>query len=407
MQTIKSRLFPLFILVFFASIISLYKSGIYHVGDDLWFSEKAKEMALWDFISWRYLTWSSRTPIEAAIHFLINKIALWSVLNSLIAAALAASIVFLCKPNSVRNMLIALFLFTLGVLGMPSKALTEGAYWMTGSFNYLWPVALSALFFAFISKSIDGQKSYRLPAALCMFFSSFSEQVAIVNLLLIIVLAVNIKKEQRNELIIPAFCLIAVLIYIVSCPGNTLRYTQELNHWFPNYAEFGLVGKIMLGFNIVYAQYFHFSLTPLLLTLAIAVRCNTLTLRLALFALSAFILLIAAENKYEFISAQRIASLLHVERLTSSSYLSAGAILKAVILNLSIVLSAIGMLMMSGSLKERINAFLFYVISFAPTMVLMLSPTIYASNDRIFFVSCVMQAALAAYLVTEKLKSSK
>lgn len=288
---------------------------------------------------------------------------------------------------------------------MPPKALTEGAYWMTGSFNYLWPVALSALFFAFISKTIDGLSSYRLPSAICMFLSSFSEQVAIVNLLLIIVLAVNVKKEQRNELIIPVLCLIAVLIYIVSCPGNTLRYTQELNHWFPNYAEFGLVGKIMLGFNIVYTQYFYFSLTTLLLTLAIAVRCNTLTLRLALCALSAFILFIAVENKYGFISTQYVISLLQIERLTSSSYLSAGAISKAVLLNISIAVSALGTLMTIGSLKERVNVLLFYVISFAPTMVLMLSPTIYASSDRIFFVSCVMQSALAVYRVTAKLKS--
>lgn len=170
MQFIKSTFFHLFIFVFFAFLLSLYKSGIYHVSDDLWFSEKSKEMGLWNFVSWRYLTWSSRTPIEAAIHFFINKVTLWSVLNSLIVAALATSVVFLCKPNSVPNMFIALSLFA---LGMPSKALTEGAYWMTGSFNYLCPVALSALFFAFMSKLIDGLKSYRLPAVLCLFLSSF------------------------------------------------------------------------------------------------------------------------------------------------------------------------------------------------------------------------------------------
>lgn len=230
--------------------------------------------------------------------------------------------------------------------------------------------------------------------------------MAIVSLFLIIVLAVNLKKEQRDELIIPVCCLIVVIIYIVSCPGNALPYTQELNHWFPDYTDFGLVGKLMLGFNIVYAQYFYFSLTTLLLTLAIALRCNIPNSRLALYTLSAFILLIAAENKYEFISNQYLISLLRVERLTSSSYLSAGAVSKAVLLNLTIVVSGLGILIINKSLKERVNASLFYMISSAPTMVLMLSPKICASNDRIFFVSCVMQSALAGYLMIGKLKSN-
>lgn len=109
----------------------------------------------------------------------------------------------------------------------------QSVYWITGSFNYLFPVMLLMLFFYLYKKDIYNNKGYKWLWTLA-FLSAFTvEQAGLVAVLINVYILFDIwlKKIKINKIyILNLICSIAAYATVICAPGNSLRTTY--------YAEF-------------------------------------------------------------------------------------------------------------------------------------------------------------------------
>ena len=123
-----------FILEFFISIwITPNKY------DSEFFIKQMQEMSIWDFISMRYQTWTSRVFIETLICLILPKTGIiWAMLNTIIMTILGYSILklFVKEDNKILNWMAICF-----ILIYPLDKIAS-CDWGAGSMNYTWPLAM-------------------------------------------------------------------------------------------------------------------------------------------------------------------------------------------------------------------------------------------------------------------------
>lgn len=121
--------------------------------------------------------------------------------------------------------------------------------------NYIWPLAFTMISIYPIKK-IFSNRNFRLYEyfiySICLLIGISSEQFCVV--LLVIFGAGNciwyIRNKKINNYLILQFSLCIIgLLYILVCPGNAQRTAAEIEHWFPAYANFGILKKAELGIS--------------------------------------------------------------------------------------------------------------------------------------------------------------
>lgn len=373
-----------------------------YISDDLWFSRVS--LSETDHLKWvisRYYNWSSRTPIEYALISIINHFDTWSLLNSIFFAVYITSTCYLVSLVTKTNMnhttlpILAILLYC-----MPQNILHDGAIWITGSFNYLWPTALAFLSYAMTIKLIanDNVKVlHQLVLSITTMLSTFNEQVAIVNLFFSLSMMLYCA-ANKSSLKIPLTMLVSVLlvlIYIATCPGNKVRYDSEVLKWFKDYNDIGFVKKSLLGLNLYTdALLSHKSLVPAIMAFSISLIVKK-NLR-AIPVLAGFILLIVAflYGQPDTIAKTRFTSD-SITSMISFRRLAYGFI--------------ITMLMLVPLLLTFRNTMLNFILmalllsSIASASMLGFSPTVYASGDRILFVSYLLFSLITALCIAYRI----
>lgn len=175
----------LFLALFASALLVQLVNGPVLGSDDEMYADVAQSG---DIIGWlinRYATWSSRSLIDLVTILLVSHETVWMLLNALAITGMCLAISALASRDGLvcfNKAALALACFWL----IPANMMYHSVWWLTGSINYLWPAMASLVYWAVVKYEVNVAKTsvWVLVAGLSLlFFSSFSEQIMVVNFL--------------------------------------------------------------------------------------------------------------------------------------------------------------------------------------------------------------------------------
>jgi hypothetical protein len=245
-------------------------------GDDTYYATVSDHYSLHEWLTSRYLTWSGRLFPDAMSYILLDeKVWLWRILNSLIILLLSYSIVRIIKKEiTLKDILIAVI--TLGYIHQ--GVLSSGFFWITGSLNYLWPIAFGLFamipFSDRIFRNNETTQSSVVSIAFLLvgFIATISnEQVALClscfGIIANAYLYLKNKKIDSMLLITTIFFIFGTFILLLA-PGNSVRFDKEIITWYPEFESLSAIKHIYIGTVWLFEKMFN-ELRALILVLSV------------------------------------------------------------------------------------------------------------------------------------------
>lgn len=227
---------------------------VYHIlmtpmwGDDVFFSEALNDATMWEYLSHRYLNWTSRVVSEFILVSVIQVPALWRIINFLMFATFPVIFAKLFGDSELMRWFGAgaILIFPFHDMG------TAG--WITTTVTHFWP--LWGIFFIglLIKKMVTEEHVHPIEAVLgvvvCIMTGSH-EQYAVIMMVIFVICGIYLYMQKRKPSSLPLFAALVVitlvsLAVIVLCPGNAGRNAVSIAD-LPIYAEFGFGEKLYLG----------------------------------------------------------------------------------------------------------------------------------------------------------------
>lgn len=233
---------------------------VYHIlmrepesSDAMWFFRNQLDAySLKDYLTIRYDTWSSRFLIEGVLVYISRNILLWKVLDWVfwVFLAWAFTELFPDDEKETANWIIVGFLLIYPVWDLRT------AGWIATSTNYTWPLALGIFSLHGAARTCYGKKT---PIYMWVLYGLAALYGANMEQMSAVLLAVNfcavvyfiMEKIPVREYVSSIFCFViaaAEFVFIMTCPGNAARKSQEIINWMPNFESFHLLDKISMGF---------------------------------------------------------------------------------------------------------------------------------------------------------------
>jgi len=232
--------------------------------DDAWFSTMLDQYSILGFLNWRFHTWSSRVILEGILVVLAHSdFIVWRILDTLVCLLLVWAISQILDMQDWHAPLwitLSLCLLPVGIL--------YPAGWIATSTNYLWPLTAGMVSLVPLVRSLrrDTARTMRRGGyLLALLIAANQEQIAAVlfgiYLCHLIGWYVVKRREMAQEMnaieyekkpqvypFLPELViLLASLAFIVLCPGNTSRNIQEMSSWFPEYPNYSMGERLLMG----------------------------------------------------------------------------------------------------------------------------------------------------------------
>lgn len=235
---------------FLVAVIGL----IYHAlmrpmgGDDVFFSEALNEATLWEYLSHRYVNWTSRVVSECILVNVIQVPILWRIIDYLMFVTFPVIFAKLFDDSMLMRWCGAgaVLIFPFHDMG------TAG--WITTTVTHFWP--LWGIFFVglLVKKMATEERIHPFLAVLgvlvCVMTGSH-EQYAVIMMVIFVIYGVYLWNHKKKPAYLPLFVAL-VLVTVVSlavialCPGNAGRNAVSIAD-LPIYETFGFGEKLYLG----------------------------------------------------------------------------------------------------------------------------------------------------------------
>ena len=241
--------------------------------DDAWFSTMLDQYNILGFLNWRFHTWSSRVILEGILVVLAHSdFIVWRILDTLVCLFLVWAISQILDMQDWHAPLwitLSLCLLPVGIL--------YPAGWIATSANYLWPLTAGMVSLVPLVRSLRGDTAQvdtsnkqlrilkKIASLLMLVVAANQEQIAAVlfgvylcHLIGWYVVkrremaqemnAIEYEKKPQGYPFLPELViLLASLVFIVLCPGNTSRNIQEMSSWFPEYPNYSMGERLLMG----------------------------------------------------------------------------------------------------------------------------------------------------------------
>ena len=388
--------------IIFLAAFAVFCKIHYSDGDDAFFDSCVKSMTFLDYLKERYLTWTGRIGGETAIYITFTLgIWFWRVANALMVTALP-TLVFLIVKKFYPGVACAtptwsdlrLFLLTCsGFLMMDIVTCGHAAIWVNGSVFYTWALvsALVCIYLTLESFTGGSVSTRRILVSIPfgLFAVSSIEQIGFF-LLAYFITAVAVQKISSKKipagLAVETLVLLATFAVVLAAPGNTLRVAAETETWFPTFralsfgehafisaqwltSSFANEGKIL--FLLIWIASL-FSATPKSKPTVVATALFSAVAILPLAGITAL-----ADTGISYIDpAVRPEVFPSIANATALNFIAIAWWLAAATFTLFLIHRHLG----------AWGTFLFAVASLCEAMMFF-SPTIYASGERVFFVT--------------------
>lgn len=374
-------------------IVFLYhfQFGFSSASDDGWFKEVKSQYSLLEYLIMRYNVWSSRILPETILYYIFHlPVVFWRVINTFFVFLLSFSLARLFKEKiTIREIILIIIL-----LGFASFDVLESSFfWMTGSVNYLWPMALGAFTlipFAdhfFRNKKTELNLSNVVRIFTALLFSITNEQILVCALGVVISYHIYlfVKKIKPNTLlIIISIILLAGFLFMYFAPGNKLRYASEVKTWFPEFDNMSLISHIKVGVfwlfkqTITHMKFFIALISIITITLMKNTRQRTIFI---LFSLIMVSLTIKQPNllfDFQLIHTVNLKQLFTLELFFSRAFVF--GIFPFIVWTMFLTHMIYTSCKVS---KYPLFTFLCYLAGILSCVLMFFSPTIYASGPRV------------------------
>lgn len=384
----------LMLVVLAIAALHIFSFGNNFVADDGWFAKALDERPLGEFLAWRYDRWSGRLPIEAALVLIVNHAWIWKTINGLMWLLLCYSTGRIALGSTGKSAERSTVLAFIGLMLLSPNTLYTATWWITGSVNYLWALALGLYgMLAYIDPARRGTVA-RLGCLLAAGLAMYNEQVVILLLPASLVL-VGIRVVQRTwrgwdvaQLVFMA----ANAAVVFSAPGSGRRFLSEQALRFPDFASLNVFDKLAIGLGLIFRSVIDPKNFLILLMLVVAgfllARAPVTKLAKSIlfsglgFLAIGFVLALAG---LQDMSANRFYTLPPIDGASASSLtvyvLSAWSLFAVACLVAAAVATS------WRSAGESLIVLMTLALGLASLGLLGFSPTAYASGDRINFVS--------------------
>lgn len=246
----KSILLPLAALFAVTAVFHFHMR--INFGDDIGYYRNALDhTSLFSFLRYRYLGWSSRTLIEAAIPY-FDRLPhmIWRSMDLLMILLLVWS---LWRLVGFRDKQAGAWL-TAGLFLLYPLTYMFTAGWIATTITYLWTTALGLFSLTLFKRLDEGARIPWYQAAVYVaaaLFAANQEQMTFILLLICLICmgALIVHKKRIAAAVAVLAAVVANLAYILSCPGNRLRSVVDMGYFIPNYGAYTLLDKLYMGLN--------------------------------------------------------------------------------------------------------------------------------------------------------------
>ena len=397
----KKKYIKLMLIFIFFIIFVLINIGVKRqAGDDIAHLQELKQAgSIFNLLKSRYLTWTGRVFLEFLMYsFLDSNIIIWKIINSFMILLLGLGIYKFVSisDNSdhkydnclVVTAMMSTFMLPLGVY---SSSIT----WITGSFNYLWPVALGMVVLIFIKKCLYNKKISHVEFILtifCSFFACNQEQVSAILLgfNLFIIIFYYIKYRQLNYKLLILFCFIILFSsFCILAPGNSSRYFCEIKTWYPEFGNLSLTYKALQSisyslnnFVTIFTKY-NSQINLLMLSISgmIFALCKSKVLKTVSFLpMVYFVIRVLFNPSFGYFIFDN--NLNHIQTVNGVLSLFLAIIVFAIMLTC--------LYFCFDNIERKCISLVLFLGAILSSFVVGFSPTIFASGARIFFCSFIL-----------------
>lgn len=365
--------------------------------DSAFFIEKMKEMSIFDFISMRYQTWTSRVIIETLICLILPQNGMvWATINAIMMAILCYSILKLFVKEENESLIWT----AAGLILIYPLNKIATCDWGAGSINYTWPLAMLLFSFIPIVKIWRGEKIAKyqyLLYLLALIFACNQEQSCViacgVYFLFTILQMIKNKKKVHPFLLIQCMIVVVSLVIIMTCPGNYARKTEEIATYYVNFGTLGLFDKVSLGLTstvshlLVNTSVVFFVFSLILAVYILKKYKNNLYRAIGLIPLVACLIfgvlkdIVCKLYPYFGIFCETLNAQQAI--LTPENYLDFINFIPLVLSFVVLGSIALNLLLIFKSLQNNV-AIVVYILGLMSRVALGFSPTVFASTDRTF-----------------------
>ena len=388
-KILRTEKIPIIALIVIFAILHIFMEKIF---DDLFFSQVCDNVSLFEYLSTRYQTWSSRIIIEGLlVTFCYLPMFWWKIANIGMFTLLIYS---MWKLFVTENKPKLTWVLVMSVIAIPITILKE-AGWMATMNNYLWVAATGLYAMIPIKKLLNNEKINILQAisfAIATIYASNQEQMAgILFLVYTFFLIYIIKNKNQKPILFIIYAIILLnLMLIMVCPGNLNRKIQE-ETWYPEYSETSLPVKLSQG----------------LTSMMDYVIGNGRILFYGFIALITYTMWRTSKDiKYRLLGMSPIILVVIFDEVTRNLK-EPNVIFKTCIYALILISIGICLYYILCKKKEKdmknFTPLLIYIVGILSRYVMAFSPTIYASGERTSFFWYISISILTILLFRDKI----
>ena len=403
-------------VIFFVLILFLHMF-MHFGGDDIWFGKQLSKRTLFDFINFRYNNWSSRVLIEAVL-VLITKsnVYIWRILDTIIYTISAYCIIKFANNKNNKNII---FLGILLVLMYPYEEMSS-AGWGATTLNYAWCFAAGMLsFLPLINRSRNEKTNIfiYIIAILGLLYATNQEQscALLFGFNSLYLLNSIIKKEKISKYNFIALIISTLgLIFILTCPGNSIRTAKEIAQWYPEFKNFGILQKayfgvvptlgILLNNRIVLTVFF------VILSITMSLKTDKKYLKCFAYINIVFILSITFLRPILLNNFPRVGVSLDLFMYQGIPNIRDKNTLITIALSIYILISICLMLYITYG-KKNLFPLILFIAGFMSRFIVGFSPTVFASGPRtalyFYLIIIMLTLMLISKLYEEKQINSK
>ena len=236
----------------------------YSDGDDSFFLQYCGSMGFLEYLTWRYETWTGRMISEGFMHLFFNQdLWVWRIVNAGMITALPISLAFIKKKITGSIEIVDFWFAVLFYLLIDIKTFGYSCIWITGSMNYLWPAVCGVM--ALLTVAAEGfqiedegliekkdhrkNRFYAVSIPCAMIAGMSSEQMgAVIFAFSMICIGSKLwqKKKVGIGMLLQAVATAGAFGFSSLAPGNALRVAASVEIYMPQFNSLSLSERLFL-----------------------------------------------------------------------------------------------------------------------------------------------------------------